>query len=507
MWSEVVSCDQSGSQVRCGTMKGKSKILFIIPRGEVIRNFAYTGIIQKLRENHEVHLLSVVPNPELRQYLEGISDSFQELVDIPLSYKHGYWQSVMDMSHNRYLWSEAAKVRWNMRDVEASGLSGKLKRLLNKWLARIMATETRIRFLEQRQLSSSKSEVSVQHYKSLVEEIKPDLVFNGSHSHSKIAYPVMQAARLLGIRTATFLFSWDNLTSQGRVIPPYDDYLAWNEDIKSDFLRIYPTQDTRQVHVTGTPQFSFHFDPQNRLPRQEFLKQLGLSSDQKFVLYSSGMSHHMPYEPEVAELLADILREIDPDIRLVIRTYAKDRGDVFEVLKSKRPDILLPDVKWEKNFQTPLLEDQQFFTNLLLHCELGVNVASTVSLELCMLDKPVINIGFNPPGRDIYPYDYGRFYSFDHYKPIVESGAVYVAYDPIQLKEMVMDQLENPNQNAHLRRTLINSFFHTDMEGMLKPIDTITKTLGMIVDKAEASRIGQSDLIDSKKINISAAKD
>ena len=224
-------------------------------------------------------------------------------------------------------------------------------------------------------------------------------------------------------------------------------------------LRIYPTLEDKQVTITGTPQFAFHFDKKHHLPRNEFLQELGLQADEKYVLYSSGMSHHMPYEPEVAELLADQLAEINPKLKLVIRTYAKDRGDVFESLKNRRADIIIPDVKWEKNYQTPLEEDQRFFTNLLLHCELGVNVASTISLELCMFNKPAINIGFNPPGRDIYPYDYTRFYEFDHYKPIVESKAVSVAKSPSHLQELLEKYLENPQWHADYQKTLIKNFF------------------------------------------------
>ena len=155
---------------------------------------------------------------------------------------------------------------------------------------------------------------------------------------------------------------------------------------------------------------------------------------------------------------------IDPNLKLVIRTYAKDRADVFTELEQRRTDIIVPEVKWEKNFFTPLEEDQIFFTNLLRHCELGVNVASTISLELCMLDKPAINIGFNPPERNIYPYDYTRFYAFDHYKPIVESGAVSVVPSPEELKNTIVKYLENPSWNADKRAALIEKFF----EGNIK---------------------------------------
>ena len=59
-------------------------------------------------------------------------------------------------------------------------------------------------------------------------------------------------------------------------------------------------------------------------------------------------------------------------------------------------------------------------TNTIRHAAVGINVASTLSLELCMFDKPVINIGYNPPGTEVSPVEYRRYYDFDHYRPIVE---------------------------------------------------------------------------------------
>jgi hypothetical protein len=171
------------------------------------------------------------------------------------------------------------------------------------------------------------------------------------------------------------------------------------------------------------------------------------------------MSHHLPYEPYVVERIADKIKEIGVKYRLVVRTYAKDKYDVFEELKKKRPDIIIPNVQWEKNYQTPLEDDQIFFSSLLKHCIAGMNVASTVSLELCIFDKPTINIGYNPPGKDIYPYNYTRFYYFDHYKPIVDSGAVEVASNENELAYLLNEAIINPGKNSEKRKALINNFF------------------------------------------------
>ena len=94
---------------------------------------------------------------------------------------------------------------------------------------------------------------------------------------------------------------------------------------------------------------------------------------------------------------------------------------------------------------------------------MGINVASTVSLDLAILDKPVINIAFNPPGEAIYPNDYEKIYDFDHYRPIVESGAISLAKNPGELEDQLRIYLENPKIHQTERKKLVNDFFGDEL--------------------------------------------
>lgn len=437
----------------------KNKIVLIIPRGETIRNFVYSGIVVNLKKKHLVTLIAVKPNEEIWNYLKENSDELIELKFFPNSYLYNLFSNIFELAHNRYMWSEAAKVRWNMRDVEANTLILKISRFFRKNTARLLANQFSMVMLEKVDNWLAQKEKNVIYWKEILKNKDINLVFNTSHSHAKNALPIVYAANHLKIKTCTFLFSWDNLTSQGRVLPRYNKYFSWNSKIKADFHEIYPHISKNQVVVTGTPQFINHFNTKEQLTKEELYYKLGLNIEDKYFLYSSGMSNHMPYEPYVVERIADIIYKIDSKLKLVVRTYAKDRLDVFDELKAKRKDIIIPEVSWEKNHQTPLKSDQAFFSSLLVNCVAGINVASTISLELCMLNKPAINVGYNPPNKNIYPYNYTRFYSFDHYKPIVESGAVQVAKDEKELEAFLRETLVNPNKFEKERKKLIEDFF------------------------------------------------
>jgi len=111
------------------------------------------------------------------------------------------------------------------------------------------------------------------------------------------------------------------------------------------------------------------------------------------------------------------------------------------------------------------LEDLPLFTNTLRHCALGVNVASTVSLELCMFDKPVINIAYNPPSVPEDQLSYARYYRFDHYAPVVASGAVRLAKSPAELSEFIAAALQNPSEGSANRCKFLTQMFGDTLDG------------------------------------------
>lgn len=444
------------------------KILIILPRGETIRNFVYSDIVKELMKTFHVTLFSVKPNEEIWSLLKLNCNELIELDKENFSYRYKIFFEIFDLTHNRYMWSEAAKVRWEMRDVEANSFKKKVVRKTKKIFATLLANRKSLEFLEKIDSWLANKEDQIKKHREFIKQNNFEIVFNTSHSHARNALPIIYAANAQKIKTSTFLYSWDNLTSQGRVVPRYNYYYAWNSKIKDDFHRIYPHIKKNQVLVTGTPQFINHFNSSKCLSKEELYMKLGLNSDEKYFLYSSGMSHHMPYEPYVVERIADIIYSIDKNIKLVVRTYAKDRASVFDELKKNRKDIIIPNVDWEPNYQTPLASDQEFFIALMKNCIAGINVASTISLELCMLNKPAINVGYNPPNKDIYPYNYTRFYSFDHYKPIVDSGAVQVAMNEDEMKLLLEESILNPEKNKLKRENLIANFFEGQLGSHVK---------------------------------------
>ncbi len=442
-------------------------VVAIIPRGEVIRNFVYSAALDRVAEEAEVSLLTVSINGELGNLLRQRYKNVYPLGEYDERWLVGFQREILDMAHGRWLWSKAAQERWRLRDSEATTPRRRISRKIKKMVCFPFASRGGLRLLGNIERRSSHFLQTSNPYRNLFESLRPTLVFNGSHVHSHIATQAVQAAQRLGIPTATFIFSWDNLTSQGRIILPYDYFFVWNETLRKQLLEMYEWIRPENVFVTGTPQFDFHFDPAFYQSREDFCRSVGADASRPIVLYSTGMANHMPGEPDIVEGIADMLSELEEFGRpqLLVRVYPKDRTGRFDELRERRKDILFPTIAWEPSWLTPKYEDSYALVNSLRHSAVGINVASTIALELCMFDKPVINVGYNPEsvGEDVVSY--ARYYDFDHYKPIVDSRAVEVAYSKEEMKRMLEKAFTHPDERKNERRELITQMFDSSLDG------------------------------------------
>ncbi|MEQ1761678.1 MAG: hypothetical protein ABL984_00900 [Pyrinomonadaceae bacterium] len=445
---------------------GDSKsIAVVVPRGEVVRNFVHTGALDLVAIKAAVSLISVPFDEEINRDLSCRFGEIHALVEHPEPWLVRFEREILEMAHNRWIWSPAAQSRVRRHDVSASGIRQKLVRITKKVISRSVANRAGLSVLSSIERFSSRALNRTDDYRALFRKTRPSLVFNGSHVHSRVATQAVQAAQWLGIPTATFIFSWDNLTSQGRILLPYDHFLVWNEQLKRQLLEMYHLIRPEQVIVTGTPQFDFHFRPEFHQSREEFCRSAGADPEVPIVFYSTGMANHMPDEPRLVEQIADMLKDLSGAPQLLVRVYPKDLTGRFDELKSSRSDILFQKTEWDPSWLTPRFNDSFALVNALRHCALGINVASTVSLELCMFDKPVINIGYNPPDIDNDEVRFAEYYDFDHYRPLVESKAVDVAWTSEQLRELIHQSLHDPGRRKRERSTLIERMFGQTLDG------------------------------------------
>ena len=73
--------------------------------------------------------------------------------------------------------------------------------------------------------------------------------------------------------------------------------------------------------------------------------------------------------------------------------------------------------------------DKDFFINLVYHCDVLVNVASTLAIDGSVFDRPVICINFDDPRKTLPKWKRVErlFDSFDHYEALMETGCAKIS--------------------------------------------------------------------------------
>jgi len=423
----------------------KKHIVVIVARGEAVRNFIFTDFLKSLSNKYKITLLTQINHLDVIKAAKPHVNTI-----IPLhEYKENRWvilfREILHTAHYRWIWTEAVKYYWGRHNQRVKGnihewVRLKIWRIISYLFANhfMLAVGTHI----ERWLSIHFR--PTYDFDLLFKRLNPDLVFNCSHIHGVSADLPIRVANHHNIPTSVFLFSWDNLSSRGRIFPNYNKYFVWTKDIKKHLLNLYKGEiQSYQVSVSGTPQFDFHFDPQYKWKKSRLYKELGLDINRPFILYTTGMASDFPNEDRIVDDLIQYIKNhsSNPKPQLVIRTYIKGTSDEMLDLGYKYEhdkDIFFPPVLWDSQWTMPLKEDVGLYTNILRYASMGINTASTVSLELMIFGKPAINIGFEPPGCSLPHWSrFSRHVDYEHYRPIVKGEGVMVAKSISELFNLI----------------------------------------------------------------------
>ncbi len=455
-------------------MKGNPKphILLVIARGEAVRNFLYSETLPALAEQARLTLLSRVDHGEV---VERVHSFVERIIPLQAYREHplvSFYRETLHMAHFRWLWSENVKSYWGRKDAKVRGKPYEMLKLAGlRTLAVPLANRPALQYGTRLEQSLSWQFRPHTEFEALFAQLQPDLVFNSSHIHGYEADLPLRVAHGMNIKTATFIFSWDNLTSRSRVMVPYDHFLVWTEGLKRQFLEFYPEVFPDRVTVTGTPQFDYHFDPRFWLSREELAQRTGLDPKRPFILYTTGRDVDFPDEHKIVTEIIRFVKSLEtaPRPQLLVRTYIKGTSPEMSALARSfegDPDVIFPAILWDKQWTMPLYDDLALYTSLLRHTVLGINPASTVTLELMMNGKPVINLAFEPPGSNLPNWSrFARHIDYDHYRPVAASGGVMIARSLADLKVMILRGLEQPEADRAAQERFLKSFFGATLDG------------------------------------------
>jgi hypothetical protein len=429
-----------------------------------VRNFVLGTFLQEACRAGDVAVLHPIPDDLVPRYSGVTPERVQwfPLVpfrDTPLSftlrntlgYAQMYWADTGAMRYNRRAriggsWKTKAAVRF----ARAAG-----------WAA---ASPSRMQGIDAWHDRAIDRSAETAHYMRLFEKIRPT-VLCCSNQRAPIVAPAVAAARRLGIPTATFIFSWDNVTSKGRIIAQFDHYMVWSVHMRDELLRFYPHVMPSQVHVVGTPQFDPYADPALQWSRADFMRRIGADPDRPLICYSGGDPTVYTAEYEYVRLLMRFVREgrLRGNPQVLLRPSPADDGRQYESVRHEFPELLYRPPAWlhtrpgEWSRILPLAEDVQMLANLTRHADVNINLNSTMTLDFAIHDRPIVNIAFDllspPPfGQPLWDF----FYQFDHYHPVINLGAARFPRTPEQFATTLNAYLENPDLDRAGRKHFVD---------------------------------------------------
>jgi hypothetical protein len=310
-------------------------------------------------------------------------------------------------------------------------------------------------------------------YGELLKREELDLLFF-THQRPPYLAPLDYTAKKLGIKTCSFIFSWDNLPSKGRMAAPFDSFLVWSDLMKEELHYFYPETKNQPVEVVGTPQFEPYVLDRYRSSREDFHKRFDLDPTLKTICYSCGDASTSKNDAVYIEMIAKLIeqKKLTEKVNFLVRTSPAEDGSRFKEVVDRFPFIKWNYPKWELTREdhpepwsqrVPLPKDLVDLRSLLENCDLNINMCSTMSLDFMLFDKPVINPTFGTGGNDLY--DDQKYLKYSHYERVVESGAVAIVKNEEELLQEINFSLKNPNARLKQQKELLKMQIGKPLEG------------------------------------------
>lgn len=338
-------------------------------------------------------------------------------------------------------------------------VSGRLLSAVNKTVARSSVFRTLCRAVEHR-LNRSKS------VRELLRQLKPDLLVVFTPFGLTDALYLLHAKEL-GIRVVCQMLSWDNITSKGTPLVMPDYFISWGPIMTDEMVQFYGFPRDR-IFECGAPHFDVYHQHGKLVARTELLEKLGLRKDRPYIFYGMVARYLCPSEMEIVAWLADKVNRdrfaqpcslvVRPHPQTISGIYSRDGKDL-ETLKSLTgpkialdvPPVLSEELAWDLP-----QSDMYHLASLLAGCAMCINASSTLCLDACMLDRPVINIGFD--GFQNLPYEKStrRSLDFIHMRKLIALGGVSVARSFDELETKINDYLCRPDLHRAGRKLTVS---------------------------------------------------
>ncbi len=298
---------------------------------------------------------------------------------------------------------------------------------------------------------------------------KPDIFFS-PNMFSAEDCRLLRQARKMGIKTMTMAKSWDVPTTRGFTRVKADKILVFNDINKEEIIRIGDYKPD-QVTVVGFPQFDIYTHDDIYLSKEDFYSSVSADVSKKLILFAVPGDFKNPYSHEIMTNLDNAVTngKFDKPVQFLARFHPKypSTGETLQHLKhfiKERPGTYFSK-SFEKALDAPMSETFQWtfsdkdiihLANSIHHTEMTINTESTMTLDACAHNKPVVLIGFDGDQHLDYWHSVIRNYDREHLRGVLDTGGARLAKSSDELIKYINDYLNNPDLDKEGRIKMQN---------------------------------------------------
>lgn len=410
-------------------MKSK-KIILVIPDGTGIRNYMFSQIIPNLKEqNCELLIYHALSNEAISEVekLHNIT-----LTKKPISaYKETIKQKFLReaicfarLQYNSRLENNSTVLtNWKKNHKGLKKGFYKLVEILGRYVGknyqRILNFEDKY---QKALLKSIDSEVS------FLKTYNPDVIFC-THQRAINVIPIFKAAEVIGIKTVGAIYSWDNLV-KARLAIRTQTYIVWSNYMKDELLRYYQEINPTNVFITGTPQFELYKEVEI-VNREDFFATYKLDTNKLTICFSGDDELTSPYDPNYLENLVSSIKKsrLNGKFQIIFRRSPVDVSGRYNDIIKKNSDLIFSiDPKWSNTQKQwtqlfPYYKDVELLANICKHCDLVINVGSTMAHDFAIFDKPAAYLNYDTVLDKNWSTK--TIYNYQHFKSMPVKDVVY----------------------------------------------------------------------------------
>lgn len=295
-------------------------------------------------------------------------------------------------------------------------------------------------------------------YALFFEKYSPSAVFL-AHLFDEPEIALLREAKKRNVVSIAFINSWDKVTSRCimRLLP--DKAIVFNDLVKQELID-FNEMNPKDILVSGLPQYDFFYTDQ-RSPREEFFKKIGVNSEKKLIVYASMGRAFSGSDWDMIDFLHLLVSSEGSlkDCDLLVRFQPNDFIDEKEITKRPHLKYDQPGVRfgtkrgvdWDMGH-----EDLKHLGDTLHYMSVLVCYASSISIDAAVFDKPVINIDFEIRKNDSMLKSPTQYYKTLHYKNALKTGAIDLVKSEQELIGSIKAYLDNPALRSVERTRLVS---------------------------------------------------